>query len=88
LLNFSRGEENLLEKQIKAIADSGVDVIVAGAKFGDMALHYINKYNMMAVHVPSKWDVRRICKVVGATALPTLVRVAFLQFALLCAVVN
>lgn len=72
LMNFSRGEENLLEKQIKAIALSGVDVVVAGAKFGDMALHYINKYKMMAVHLKSKWDVRRLCKAVGATALPRL----------------
>jgi T-complex protein 1 subunit theta len=77
LMNFSRGEENLLEEQIKALAESGVDVIVSGAKFGDMALHYINKYKMMAVHLNSKWDVRRLCKAVGATALPRLVRFAF-----------
>lgn len=81
-MNFSRGEENLLEEQIKAIADSGADVIVAGAKFGDMALHYINKYKMMAVRLNSKWDVRRLCKAVGATALPRLVIIAFLDFAL------
>ncbi|PNF38356.1 T-complex protein 1 subunit theta [Cryptotermes secundus] len=72
LMNFSRGEENLLEKQIKSIALSGADVIVSGAKFGDMALHYINKYNMMGVHLNSKWDVRRLCKAVGATPLPRL----------------
>lgn len=81
LMNFSRGEENLLEEQIKAIADSGADVIVAGAKFGDMALHYINKYKMMAVRLNSKWDVRRLCKAVGATALPKLVIIAFLDYA-------
>ncbi|XP_049763249.1 T-complex protein 1 subunit theta [Schistocerca cancellata] len=72
LMQFSRGEENLLENQIKAIADAGADVIVSGGKFGDMALHYINKYNMMAVKLSSKWDVRRVCKTVGATALPRL----------------
>lgn len=72
LMQFSRGEENLLENQIKAIADAGADVIVSGGKFGDMALHYINKYNMMAVKLSSKWDIRRVCKTVGATALPRL----------------
>jgi T-complex protein 1 subunit theta len=72
----------MLEEQIKAIALSGVDVIVSGAKFGDVALHYVNKYKMMAIHVNSKWDVRRLCKAVGATALPSLVIIAFLQFAL------
>ncbi|XP_066998690.1 T-complex protein 1 subunit theta [Anabrus simplex] len=72
LMKFSRGEENMLEEQIKAIADSGASVIVSGAKFGDMALHYVNKYGMMAVRLNSKWDVRRLCKAVGATALPRL----------------
>ncbi|KOC60942.1 T-complex protein 1 subunit theta [Habropoda laboriosa] len=72
LMKFSKGEESLLEIQIKAIADSGATVIVSGGKFGDMALHYINKYNLMAVRIPSKFDVRRLCKTVGATALPKL----------------
>ncbi|XP_050299317.1 T-complex protein 1 subunit theta [Anthonomus grandis grandis] len=72
LMNFSRGEENLLEIQIKAIADTGAKVIVAGAKFGDMALHFINKYNMMAVRLNSKFDLRRLSKAVDATVLPRL----------------
>ncbi|XP_034939845.1 T-complex protein 1 subunit theta [Chelonus insularis] len=72
LLNFSRGEESLLEAQIKSIADTGAKVIVSGGKFGDMALHFLNKYNIMAVRIPSKFDVRRLCKAVGATALAKL----------------
>ena len=58
LTDFSRGEEQLLEKQIKAIADSGATVVVSGGKIGDMALHYLNKYKIMAVRLTSKWDVR------------------------------
>jgi len=72
LQNFSRGEETQLEKQIKEIADAGVDVVVAGGKFGDLALHYVNKYNMMAVRLMSKWDVRRLARATGATALPKM----------------
>ncbi|CAK1585461.1 unnamed protein product [Parnassius mnemosyne] len=72
LLNFSRGEESLLEKQIKDIADAGVKVIVAGAKFGDMALHFLNKYGLMAVRLNSKFDLRRLAKTVNATVLPRL----------------
>lgn len=73
LLNYSRGEESLLESQIKAIADSGATVVVASGKFGDMAMHYMNKYSLMAVRVPSKFDIRRLCKTVGAIALSKLV---------------
>jgi len=72
LMNFSRGEETLLEAQIKAIADTGAKVIVAGAKFGDMALHFVNKYGLMAVRLNSKFDLRRLSKTVGATVLPRM----------------
>ncbi|CAH4034059.1 T-complex protein 1 subunit theta [Pieris brassicae] len=72
LLNFSKGEESLLEKQIKDIADAGVKVVVAGAKFGDMALHFLNKFGVMAVRLNSKFDLRRLSRTVNATVLPRL----------------
>lgn len=72
LKDFSRGEENLLEQQIKAIADTGAKVVVAGAKFGDLALHFCNKYGLMAVRLNSKFDLRRLSKAVNATVLPRL----------------
>lgn len=72
LKNFSKGEESLLEEQIKAIADTGAKVIVAGGKFGDMSLHFLNKYGMMAVRLNSKFDLRRLAKTVNGTVLPRL----------------
>lgn len=69
LVNFSSGEEELLEQQIKAIADAGVQVIVSGAKFGALGLHYVDKYKMTALRLTSKFDLKRICRAVGATAL-------------------
>lgn len=38
-----------------------------------MALHYLNKYKIMAVRIPSKWETRRLCRTVGATILPKFV---------------
>lgn len=73
LKNFSRGEETLLEQQIKSIADSGAKVLVSGGKVGDMALHFINKYGLMAVRLNSKFDLRRLSKAVNATVLPRLI---------------
>lgn len=67
LMKFSKGEESLLESQIKAIADTGAKVVVSGGKFGDMALHFINKYQMMGVRLNSKFDLRRLAKTVGGT---------------------
>jgi len=70
---FSNGEEEMLEKQIKEIYDQGVRVVVSGSKFGDLALHFLNKYGIMAVKIISKHDIRRLCRTVNATALPRLV---------------
>jgi T-complex protein 1 subunit theta len=72
LTDFSKGEEDLLEKQIKEIVNSGAKVVVSGGKIGDLALHYLNKYGLMAVRLTSKWDVRRLCRAVNATPLPKL----------------
>jgi len=73
LKNFSRGEEELLEKQIKAIVDTGVKVVVCGGKVGEMALHFLNKYEIMAVRVLSKFDLRRVAKTVGGTVLAKII---------------
>lgn len=32
-----------------------------------MALHFVDKYNLMVVKVTSKWELRRLCRAVGAT---------------------
>ncbi|XP_041947775.1 T-complex protein 1 subunit theta isoform X2 [Alosa sapidissima] len=70
LMDFSKGEEDMMEAHVKAVADAGVNVVVTGGKVADMALHYANKYNLMVVRLNSKWDLRRLCKTVGAVALP------------------
>lgn len=72
LVNFSRGEEKHLEKVIKEIADSGITVIIAGAAVGELAQHYLNRYGILVVKVLSKFDLRRLCRVVGATPLARL----------------
>eukprot|EP00038_Savillea_parva_P007711 m.172037 g.172037 ORF g.172037 m.172037 type:complete len:549 (+) comp13463_c0_seq1:46-1692(+) len=72
LKDFSKGEENMLEAQIAAIKAAGVNVIVSGSRFGDMAEHFINKAGIMMVKILSKHDIRRLCKTIGATPLPRL----------------
>jgi len=72
LMDFSQGEEALLENQIKAIAESGANVVVAGGKIGDLAMHFLNKYNIMAVRLLSKFDLRRVCKATNASAYPKI----------------
>lgn len=72
LLNFSRGEEEHMEKIFQEIADSGLNVLVAGSSIGELALHYLNRHGIMVVKVLSKFDLRRLCRVVGASPLARL----------------
>lgn len=72
MLDFSKGEEKQLDQMCKEIYDSGVRVVVAGSSIGELALHYLNKYEILVLKVPSKFDIRRVCQVCGATPLPRL----------------
>ncbi|CCE65880.1 hypothetical protein TPHA_0N00990 [Tetrapisispora phaffii CBS 4417] len=72
MLNFSKDEEKQIDNMMKEIADMGVTCVVAGAGVGELALHYLNRYNILVLKVPSKFELRRICRVCGATPLPRL----------------
>lgn len=48
-MDFSKGEEDMMEAQVKAIKETGANVVVTGGKVADMALHYANKYQLMVV---------------------------------------
>ena len=62
LQSYSRSEEDRMEQLIKGIADSGAKVVVAGSAIGEMAMHFVEKYGLMAVRIPSKFDLRRFCR--------------------------
>ncbi|RUS14466.1 T-complex protein 1 theta subunit [Endogone sp. FLAS-F59071] len=72
MLNFTKGEEVHMEKIFKELADSGVKVVVTGGGVGELALHYLNRLDILVVKVLSKFDLRRLCRVTGATALARL----------------
>ncbi|CAO1620472.1 unnamed protein product [Parajaminaea phylloscopi] len=69
LSTFSHGEEKQLEKIIKEIADSGVKVVVSQSTVGELALHYLNRFNILCIKILSKFELRRLCRLIGATPL-------------------
>jgi T-complex protein 1 subunit theta len=69
LLTYNSSEEKSIEREIQSIADSGVKVVVSSGGFGEMALHFIERHGMMAIKVASKFQLRRLCQAIGATAL-------------------
>eukprot|EP00727_Mastigamoeba_balamuthi_P011160 m51a1_g6667 putative t-complex protein theta subunit (543) ;mRNA; r:181192-182820 len=72
LLEFSTSEEALMDRTVREIAEAGVTVVVSGSSIGDLAMHYLERYKIMVVKVPSKFDMRRLCNAVGATPLLNL----------------
>jgi len=73
LLNYNISEEKAMEEEIKAIAETGVNIIVSQGGFGEMALHFIEQYGMMAIKCPSKFQTQRLCKAVGASMMAKLI---------------
>lgn len=69
LLNYTKGEEQKMEEFIKGIQDCGVEVVVSGSSISDIALHYLNKYKILVLKISSKFEFRRVCRTVGATAI-------------------
>ncbi|KAI5807078.1 chaperonin Cpn60/TCP-1 family [Geopyxis carbonaria] len=72
MLDFTKGEESQLESAIKELHDSGLRVVVAGSTLGELALHYLNRHGILVIKVLSKFELRRLCRVVGATPLARL----------------
>ncbi|RHY31570.1 hypothetical protein DYB32_003373 [Aphanomyces invadans] len=72
LMNYNKGEEQRLDEAIRAISESGATVVIAGGSISEMALHFLEKYNLMSIRIQSKWELRRLCRAVNATALVRL----------------
>eukprot|EP00767_Chilomastix_cuspidata_P005155 gnl/Chilomastix_cuspidata/535.p1 GENE.gnl/Chilomastix_cuspidata/535~~gnl/Chilomastix_cuspidata/535.p1 ORF type:complete len:558 (-),score=252.71 gnl/Chilomastix_cuspidata/535:681-2354(-) len=66
LINFSKSEEERLDAQIKTLRDAGVGVVAAGSTVSDMAQHFLDKYEIFTVRIPSKFELRRFATSVGA----------------------
>lgn len=72
LMGYNKSEEVKMEEIIKSIADTGTKVVVSGGSVSEMALHFIERYNMICIKIPSKWELRRLCSAINASALVRL----------------
>ena len=72
LKGYNKSEEKKMEEIIKSIADTGCKVVVSGGSVSEMALHFIERYGLMCLRCPSKFDLRRLCTATGSTALVRL----------------
>lgn len=76
LMAFSHSEEKEIDDMIKGIRDSGVTCVVTGSAIDDMALHFLDKYGIMAVKVHSKFELRRLCRACKARPLVNMTQLS------------
>mmetsp|Transcript_84551 Transcript_84551/g.244264 ORF Transcript_84551/g.244264 Transcript_84551/m.244264 type:complete len:540 (+) Transcript_84551:83-1702(+) len=69
LQNYTKGEEQRMDEFVKSIKDAGVDVVISGGSISEIAGHFLNKYKIMAIKITSKFELRRVCRTVGATSI-------------------
>jgi len=62
LLNFAKSEESVVEASVKRIADMGVRFLILNTKATDLEYHYLNKYKIYVIIIVSKFERRRMCR--------------------------
>jgi T-complex protein 1 subunit theta len=72
LENYSKSEEAMFEKFIKGLAEANVKVVVGNGSMSEMAIHFFEKYKIMAIKIMSKFELKRIARAVGATPIVKL----------------
>ena len=61
ILIFNKNEYYNVEKTIKEMSELGINLIIA-SNFSDISLFYMDKYNIMAIKIQSKFDLKRIAR--------------------------
>eukprot|EP00295_Goniomonas_pacifica_P018029 CAMPEP_0175848062 /NCGR_PEP_ID=MMETSP0107_2-20121207/23709_1 /TAXON_ID=195067 ORGANISM="Goniomonas pacifica, Strain CCMP1869" /NCGR_SAMPLE_ID=MMETSP0107_2 /ASSEMBLY_ACC=CAM_ASM_000203 /LENGTH=545 /DNA_ID=CAMNT_0017162965 /DNA_START=19 /DNA_END=1656 /DNA_ORIENTATION=- len=69
LEQYSLSEEHAVEKMIKEVSDAGVSVVVCNGSISEMALHFLERFNIMVVKCPSKFELRRVMKTCNAVGM-------------------
>jgi len=72
LLNYTTGEEEKFEGWIKKLAEAGVQVVVCQGSMSELAIHFFEKYRIMAVKIMSKWELKRVGRACGAVPIVKL----------------
>ena len=72
MTDYTTSEEDRFEKYIKDLAEADVKVVVCQGAMSEMAVHFFEKYKMMVIKIMSKFELKRITRAVGATAVVKL----------------
>ena len=71
ILSFNKDEYYNIEEIIRELSRLGINVVISSS-FSDISLFYMDKYNIMAVKVQSKFDLKRIARTCNSILLPKI----------------
>jgi len=83
LLNYNKSEEDWMQKVVQGYVDQGVKVVVCGQTIGEMAQHFLDRAGILTIKIGSKFELRRVCRTVGASTVirltdpPTIEQLGF-----------
>lgn len=69
MANYNVSQENRMDEIVSALAAKGINVVVCQSKITELAMHYLEKHKIMALQLPSNWDIKRLCRCVKALPL-------------------
>lgn len=72
LKNYSRGEEEIAQKLVEDIHAAGVQVLILGGSVAEIVMHYLELKGIMVVKVASKFEMRRVSRMLNATTVVRL----------------
>jgi T-complex protein 1 subunit theta len=57
IIDFTKGEEHQIKNMIKELHNSSLRVVVARLTLRELALYYLNCYNILVIKVLSKFEL-------------------------------
>jgi T-complex protein 1 subunit theta len=66
---FQISEEARMEEMVLSIKEKGVSVVVCQSKFTEIGMHFLQKHGIMAIQLPSNWDIKRLARAVKGIPL-------------------
>jgi T-complex protein 1 subunit theta len=72
LKSYSRGEEEIAQKLVEDIHAAGVQVLILGGSVAEIVMHYLELKGIMVVKVNSKFEMRRVSRMLNATTVVRL----------------
>lgn len=72
LLDFSNSDEVFAEALVKQIVEIGANSVIVGGTISDICLHYMNKYNLAVLRIPSKFELLRVARLVNCSPINTV----------------